>query len=435
MGGEASIYRLVILASDAPQRQFDVVVKTDAVNVASGETQLLEAFANRQAYDGPIQLQVAGLPPGTTVQGAEIPAGANGTLIAFTHSGDAIAPLVTRVRAQSPDGSIARPVRIEALPDDRSPVWMREHVAIAATPKAAAPFQVAIVNEASLTQLVMASKPVMTVKLVRPPSVFGPVRLSLVTSQPSPKLNGQPNQNLAVRAEKPVEIPVDNAVKVAGDALAAVDKLHADAVKLAQSAQGDAKIAADAKVVELTEKKTAAETALREAEAKAAYQIDYAVIVPSSLPESSCDISIRAELLNPEKNTVLRTTYAPVKRLPVMNPLSIKLAGTAPLETTLDPKTGAAVKITANVERLAEYKGDVTVTVTGLPAGVTAANVTVKADQAEFSVEVKIPANFAAAEITGLKLTATGPPDPQSGNIPVKSSEATVSIKVNKPAP
>jgi hypothetical protein len=435
LGSDASIYRLVVLAADAPQRQFDVIVKTDDVNVASGETQLLEAFAQRQAYDGLIQLQVAGLPPGITVSGTEIPAGANGTLIAFTNNGDAVAPLVTRVRAQSPDGAIARPVRIEAMPDDRLPAWMREHVAVAATPKAASPFQVAVVNETSLTQLVMASKPSLTVKLVRPPSVYGPVRLSLVTSQPPPKLNGQPNQNLAVRAEKPVEVPVDNAVKTAGDAFAAADKLHADAVKAAQSAKDDAKIAADAKVAELTEKKTAAEAALRDAEAKAAYQVDYAVFVPSSLTESSCDISIRAELLNPERNTVLRTAYAPVKRLPVINPLSIKLAAATPIETTLDPKTGVTVKVAAMIDRLPDYKGDVTITTAGLPAGVSAANVVVKADQTEFAVEVKIPANFAAAEITGLKLTATGPPDPQSGNIPVKSFEATVSIKVNKPAP
>ena len=387
LGGESSIYRLVITLVDSPQRQFEVVVKTDTVNVASGEAQVLEAFVTRQAYDGPIQIQLAGLPPGATTQGIEIPAGANGALITFTNAGDAVTPMVTRMRAQSADGTIVRPVRVESLADDRSPVWMREQIAIATTPKPASAFQAMVVNEASVTQLVMASKQTMTVKLTRPPAMYGPIRLSLVTSQPPPKLNGQPNPNLAIRAEKPVEVPIDNAVKATEDALAAIDKQHAEAVKVAQAAQGDAKVAADAKVVELTEKKTMAETALREAEAKAVYQIDYLAIVPSTITESSCDVSIRAELLNPEKNLVLRTTYTPVKRLPLLNPLAIKLAGPVPIETMLDPAAGATVKVAAVIERLAGYVGDVTVSVTGLPAGVTAANVAVKADQTEFALE------------------------------------------------
>ena len=434
LGGDAAIYRLVITRLDAPLQQFDVTVKSDTMNVTTGETQVLEAFVNRQAYEGPIQLHVAGLPPGTTATGTEISAGANGTLIVFSNATETMAPLVTRLRAQSPDGTIVLPVRVESAPEDRSPAWLRESLAIASLPKANTSFQIATVNEASLPQLVLASKPTITLKLVRPPSMYGPVRLSLVTSQPIPKVNGQPNLPQAIRAEKPVEVPVDNAVKAAGDALAAIDKQHAEAVKLAQAAQGDAKTAADAKVVELTEKKTAAEAALRDAEAKAVYQLDYAFFIPSTLAESSCDLTFRAELLNPEKNLVLRTVYAPVRRLPVQNPLSIKLAAT-PLETTLDPKTGATAKLTATIERLSGYTGDVTVTVAGLTAGVTAANATIKADQTEFAIEFTIPANYVAADVTGIKLLATGPADPQSANQPVKSLEVPVTIKVNKPAP
>ncbi|MBS0202755.1 MAG: hypothetical protein JSS49_07630 [Planctomycetes bacterium] len=434
-GGDASIYRLVVTKLDLPLPQFDVTIKSDAMNVPAGESQVLEAFVNRQAYDGPIQLQVAGLPPGTTVTGTEIPAGANGTLMVFSSAAAATVPLVTRISAQLPDGTLTRPVHVETTVDDRSPTWMREQVAIASVPPATAPFQITPVNEASLPQLVLASKPAVALKLVRPPSMYGPVRLSLVTSQPIPRINGQPNLPQSVRAEKPVEVPVDNAVKTAGDALAAIVKQHAEAVQQAQAAQADTKPAADAKVAELAEKKIAAETALREAESKAVYQLDYALFVPSNLAESSCDIAIRAELLNPEKNTVLRTAYTPVRRLAVLNPLNIKLTTTSPLETTLDPKSGTTFKLTAVIERLAGYSGDVTVAVTGLTAGVTAANATVKAEQTEFAIEFKIPPNYAAAEVTGIKLTATGPADAQTGNIPVKSVEIPVTLKVNKPAP
>ena len=235
-----------------------------------------------------------------------------------------------------------------------------------------------------------------------------------------------------IRAEKPVEIPVDNTVKATGDALTAADKALADAVKLSQSAQGDAKVAADAKVEELKGKRAMAETALREAEAKAVYQTDYAIFVPSTLAENQYDISVRAELLNPERNVVLRTTWTPVRRIPSLNPLVIKLAGPTPLEAMLDPKTGAVVQITGTIERLAGYTGDVTLSATGLPAGVAVPNVVVKAAETAFTFEVRIPANFAGTEIPDLKLVATGPPDPQSGNIPVKSADGVVAIKVTK---
>ncbi|MEI8382782.1 MAG: hypothetical protein WCJ09_21825 [Planctomycetota bacterium] len=432
LSGPAAVYRLVVTAVDSPLRQFEVAIKSDTMNVASGESAVLEVFALRQAYDGPIQLQFDNLPAGVVAAGVEIPAGMNGSLVTFTNNGDGLAPTVIRSRARSADGTITQPIRVETTPDDRSPAWMREQLAVANTPKFAAPFVAMIVNETTLAQLAMASKPTFAVKVVRPPDTYGPVRLSLVTSQPPIKVNGQPNLPQMIRAEKPVEIPIDNMVKAAGDALVAADKLFVEAVKVAQSAQGDAKVAADAKVEELKGKRTAAETALREAEAKAVYQTDYAIFVPSTLAESQCDVSIRAELLNPERNTVLRTTWTPVKRIPSLNPLVIKLAGPTPLDAPLDPKTGAVVKVTGTIERLAGYTGDVTLSVTGLPAGVAAPNVAVKAADTAFTVEVRIPANFAGTEIPDLKLIATGPPDPQSGNIPVKSVESAVVIKVTK---
>ncbi len=429
---EDAIYRLVISSADAPRPSFEISTKFDSVNIATGEAQVVESFVTRRGYDGPLQLQVAGLPAGVTVQGAEIPAGANGTLLTFLSTSEAPAQLVTRWKAQSPDGALVKAVNIEAAADDRTPSWLRERVALATTSKPAAPFQIAWADEASLPQLVLASKKPVPMKLVRPASTFGPVRLSLVTAQPLPKVNGQPNLPQSIRMEQVVEVPVDPTVKAAGDALAPIAKQHADAVQLALAAQGDAKVAADAKVADLAAKKAAAEAALRDAEAKANYQPALSLVVPSTLVETLCDISVRAELLNTDRNVVLRTVYAPVRRLTVLNPLVIKLTTPPAVETKLDPAAGAIVKVLAKIERLAGYAGDITVTVTGLPAGVTAANVAIKADQSEFPVEIKIPANFAAEEIKGLKLTATGPADPLSANVPVKSADVEIVIKVVK---
>jgi hypothetical protein len=426
-------YRLVVTSADAPQ-PFDVVLKSDVVNVPAGELQVIEALVNRRGYVGPIHLDVADLPPGVAESGSEIPAGTNGTLLAFVYLGDPATHVVSRITARSPDGSLVTSARSESAPDDRTPAWLRERIAIAAAPKAGPPLQVAWVGEAALSQLVLASKPSATVRVVRPVATLGPVRLSLVTSQPTPKANGQPNPNLTVRAEKPVEIPIDPAVKAAADALAAVEKQLADGTKAAEAAQADAKSAAEAMVRDLALKKTAAEATLLEAQAKANYQTDFALVVPSVLTESTCDISIRAELLNPERNAVLRTVYAPVRRLPVVNPLTIKL-GAALIEAVFDPKAGATVQIAGKVERLAGYKGDVAVAIAGLPPGVAGANATVKADQTDFHIELKVPANFASDNIAGIRLTATGPPDPSSGNVPVNSAEAELVVKLKKSNP
>jgi hypothetical protein len=224
-------------------------------------------------------------------------------------------------------------------------------------------------------------------------------------------------------------------VKSAADALAALDKQLADAVKQVQAAPADAKTAAEANVQSLSQKKATAETALREAEAKANYQTEFAIVVPAVLTDSACDVSVRAELLNPERNAVLRTVYAPIRRLPVLNPLVIKLVASSPIEVPFDPKGGSTIQLAAKIDRLAGYKGDVTVAITGLPAGVTSANATVRADQTDFQIELKVPANFAASDIKGIKLTVIGPPDPLSGNLPVKSADVEVAIRLNKPSP
>ncbi len=431
LASEDAIYRLVITSADAPRPGFDIAMKLDALNVPAGEPQVIEAHVTRRGYSGPLQLQVAGLPAGVTVQGNEIPAGADGTLLTFLNAGDAPAQQVTRIKAQSPDGTLVKTINTEAPIDDRTPAWLRDRLALAGAPKPPSPFQIAWSDEASLPQLVLAAKKPVPLKIIRPASTFGPVRLSLITAQPMPKVNGQPNLPLAIRVEQVVEVPVDPAVKTAGDALPPIEKQHAEAVQAAAAAKGAAKVAADAKVADLAAKRTAAETALRDAETKANYQSALSLVIPSILSQPICDISIRAELLNTDRNIVLRTAYARVRRLAVLNPLLIKLASPA-VDATLDPATGATVKLMAKIERLAGYTGDVTVTITGLPAGVTGANVAVKADQSDVPIELKIPANFAAEEIKGIKLTATGPPDPLTANLPVKSLDVDVTVKIVK---
>ncbi len=445
IASDQAIYRLVVTNADKPPPEISVTAKADVANIASGESQVLEVNVTRKDYAGPLQLTLGQLPPGVTATGTEIPAGASGTLLTLTSgpispkSADAdfgevrpqlTAQLITSLIAKSPDGNVTARARIDVPADDRSPVWLRESFGISSVPKPATPFQVAWVDAQPMSHLVLMSKPAIPVKFIRPTGTLGPIRLTFVTSQLEPRVNNQPNLILALRPEKVVEVPVDPPVKAAIDALTALNTQLTEATKQASVAQGDAKIAADAKVAELTTKKTAAETVVREAEAKATTVSELALVVPSVLPESSCDIAIKAELLNPERNVVLRTTYSPVRRLPVLNPIAVKLTGSTTIEQTLDPKTGAIVKVAGKIERLAGFQGDVNLTLTGQPGGVAITNAAVKADQTDFALELRFPANFAAGEIKGIKLIATGPPDPQTGNQPIRT-ETELIVKLN----
>ena len=439
IANEQAIYRLVVTNADKPQPEISVTAKADAANIASGESQVLEVTVTRKGYDGPLQLTLGQLPPGVTATGTEIPAGTSGTLLTLTSrpgsptsadagspkSADAdfgeVRPHLTSLTAKSPDGTITARVRTEVTADDRSLVWLRESFGIASTPKPATPFQIAWADTQPMSQLVLMSKPVIPVKFVRPPGSLGPIRLTFVTSQLEPRANNQPNPTLALRPERVVEVAVDPGVQNASNALKALETPLAEAVKQAAAAQGDAKIAADAKVADLTKQKSAAETAVRDAETKAVSTSELALVIPSVLAESSCDVAIKAELLNPERNIVVRTAYSTVRRLPVLNPIAVKLSGSTTIEQTLDPKTGAVVKLIGKIERLAEFKGDVNLTLVGQPGGVAITNAAVKGDQTDFALELRFPVNFAAGEVKGIKLIATGPPDPQTGNQPIRT--------------
>jgi hypothetical protein len=62
----------------------------------------------------------------------------------------------------------------------------------------------------------------------------------------------------------------------------------------------------------------------------------------------------------------------------------------------------------------------------------SAPSLALKPEDTAIALELKVPANFAAAEIPNLKLTAAGPPDPLSGNQPVRAPEVGFTIKLLK---
>jgi hypothetical protein len=161
---------------------------------------------------------------------------------------------------------------------------------------------------------------------------------------------------------------------------------------------------------------------------------DAAMLVPPELPAPVYDICVHAELLTPDKKLVLASAYTPVRRMSVRNPLVVKLDGAARIETLLEASKETTIKVAGKIERLEGLRGDVAVAITGLPAGARADTPTVKGDATAFSVNVVLPANTAAGEIRGVRLSASAAPDPKQANVRVRSREVELTLVVKAAA-
>ena len=127
---------------------------------------------------------------------------------------------------------------------------------------------------------------------------------------------------------------------------------------------------------------------------------------------------------------MLAVAHAPVRRMLVRHSVVVRLDGPARIETTVDAKKGATVKLTGQVERREGLTGDVALALTGLPAGTRADAVTVKAGTKAFTLNVILPPGFPAGEIAGLTLSGTAAPDAKQPNIRVRSRDVELTLVV-----
>ncbi|MCH7728676.1 MAG: hypothetical protein IH991_19650 [Planctomycetes bacterium] len=135
---------------------------------------------------------------------------------------------------------------------------------------------------------------------------------------------------------------------------------------------------------------------------------------------------MRAAVVKP-----IRLAIRAVRRFQAASPLVLSLSPGPKFETTLDPKTGATIALTGKIERKTGFTGEVNVTIAGQPRGIAVPKTVIKADQTDFSLELKIPANFAATEIKTIRVTASGPPNPKQKNIIVKV-ETPIEITIGR---
>jgi hypothetical protein len=367
-GGPRGVYRLVITPPQSMASKSDLRLHTAAqrITLPVGGAAVVPVLVERRGYPGTIDLAAAGLPAGVVLEGAAIPAEADGALVTVrrgTASGDAV---VTTWHGRAADGE-ERVVIVKNHPLERLQPWLATELPLAPTVGKAADFQVDWRGLPADAGLVPAKKMPLPVKVMRPaePSV---VRLTLLTSQNAPQTNNQPDPNKSLRLEKAVEL--------------------------------------GAKITDG----------------------DLTLLVPPELPSPSYDMTIQAELLSPDKRIVKAVAFAPVRRLTVRLPLVVKLDGPPRIEATLDPKKETVVKLQGQIERREGLAGDVALALTGLPPGARADAVTVKTGVTAFALNVVLPPTVPPGEIRGLKLSGTGAPDAKQPNVRVRSREVEVTL-------
>lgn len=370
-GGPRGIYRLTVASRPLAEASadFELSTPTPRVSLPVGGRRVVPVWLRRLGQAGAVEIAAAGLPAGAQLTNAVVPAEGEGTLV-VVEQGAGGGAAVTTWSGRS-DLGLVRPVVVERHPMERVQPWLAWEIALATTTAAAADFQVEWRNLPSDVAIIPGGKLVLPVKLTRPADA-SLVRLTVLTSQPPLLVNNQPDPNRALRQEMPIELA-------------------------ANQPEGEV-----------------------------------VLLVPGELPAALYDVAVQAELLAADKR-VLRVACTTAQRLTVRVPLVIALAGPARVETTLDAKQGAMVKLVGQIDRRDGLTGDVVLTLSGLPPGARADTVTVKADGRDFMLNVTLPANFPTGESTGLKLFGLGAPDPKLNNVRVRSRDVDLVLVVQPP--
>jgi hypothetical protein len=256
--GPGFAYRIAATEADRPE--FTLTVTEERVLVPRGGVAVVRVQAARAGYAGPIRLELPGLPEGVRVSGAEVPAGANDTLLSLeAPAGQPLAQLLTRVvgTAGGPPAPVRRAALRPATEATQRQPWLRAEVGFAVVPDG----PIAVAWDTADAELPRGGLYPAKVKLARAPTATGPVRLSLVTTQTVPKKpDGQDDPNRALRLEGAAQIGAGQTAGVAS------------------------------------------------------------VRVPADLPPAPYDLLLRAELLSPDGKTVLATATTPGRRVTVGKP-------------------------------------------------------------------------------------------------------------------
>lgn len=371
-GGPKGIYHLTVepISQAVVNNEFRLTTTMQRISLPTGGRFVVPVYAERDGYQGPIDIVTGALPAGVTATAIQIPADSDGTLVTLQRADVAAEVLLASWKGKAATGE-ERPVWIKAHPLELLQPWLAWEIAVAPTTAAASTFAIDFKDLPADAAFLPGQKLALAVKFFRP-NTDSVVRLTLLTNQAPPLTNGQPDVNKALRAEAAVEVPAAN-----------VD----GAISL---------------------------------------------LIPAELPRTYYDATIQAELLTSNKQSVLATSFTPVRRFNVKHQLAVQIANPK-IEATLDKAATVMVKLDGKIERREGLTGDVVVTLAGLPPGISAPAVTVKADAVDFSIMVAVPVNQKPGETKGLAVFATAA-DPKQPNIRLRSRDVELILNVT-PAP
>jgi hypothetical protein len=432
LAGEQCVYRLEAGVKKARSGDFSLKLIEDSQTLRPGAPGVLKVEVLREGgFSGPVDLKLVGLPRDVKITGGRVPETATGALLTF-QTDKPFEPTIIALKGTG--GGRQKTARLGTSPAARSQPWLDADLAIVGASAPAPEFAAEWGASIEKVALELSGKATLPLRVKRPAGHDGSVRFTLVSSQARLFKQAQLETARMLREEKPVLLAEDKKVQQLSDAVAAAKKpLDAARKDLdAATAKGAATEALGAVVAKAQTAYDQARKALEEASTKAKNEADAVLLVPADLPEIAHGVAFKAELLKRDGRTVEAVAYTPVLEVPVLNPIQVQI--NPPPPAVLDPKAGAVVELSGRVELRAAAKGEVTVSLTGLPAGVAApAPAKVKEGQLEFKFSLKFPPSVPAGLVAGVRVAAQGTP---FANGAVKTPEKEVPITLQAaPAP
>ncbi len=258
-GGDSYLYRISI--RDLSQPDFSISAAEDRWMLPVGGALVVRVKAERNEYQGPIQLALKPLPASVAISGTEIPAGATETLLSITAAGVPPTQWLAGLAGRGADPGLERPLLLGDSATVRFQPWLRQELGMAVTPPGA--LTVAWQDLPPGTVLRQSGTVPVRLSAQRAAGAAGAVRVSLLASQPALK------KTIKVNNQDQVVDDADRLLRLAEPIVIAADQ--ADAVAL--------------------------------------------ILVPADLPLLPYDLAFKAELLAADDKAVQATAFAPARRL------------------------------------------------------------------------------------------------------------------------
>jgi hypothetical protein len=151
------------------------------------------------------------------------------------------------------------------------------------------------------------------------------------------------------------------------------------------------------------------------------------ILVPGDLPAIAYDLAIQAELLADDNKSVITSIVTPARRMTTVLPISVELFAQA---VAARAGLGPTGKVSGTIQRAAGFSLPVNVTLSGLPKGLTAPIVTLTGEESKFEFPLAFPFGTAAGELKDVKVAATSLTDPKDSKSVFPAGEVPLAVVV-----